>query len=36
MACEFAQVVYIITTAVILTKDRTMAKLKVSQKEQLG
>ena len=36
MVCEFAQAAYITTTAVILAKDRTMAKLKVSQKEQLG
>ena len=35
MVCELAQVAYIIITAVILAKDMTMAKLKVSQKELL-
>ena len=32
MICELAQVAYIIITAVILAKDMTMAKLKVSQR----
>ena len=35
MVCELAQIAYIIITAVILAKDMTMAKLKVSQKELL-
>jgi hypothetical protein len=35
MIYELAQVAYIIITAVILAKDMTMAKLKVSQKELL-